>query len=313
MEPAFPPDEFEKQQRERLAGLDEQRTEPESIAERALERWNNPYPKNDIRYAPTFDEEMAEISGTTLDQVKAFYAKFVGGANAELAVVGDFDPAAIRALATELFGAWKSPSSFTRVPNPFLPPKPTVLTASTPDKANAALFGRLPLQINDVSADLPALMVADRILGESTESRIPNRVRVRDGLSYSIQSWLSWSSFEANTPLNLYAIYAPQNRDRVKVGISEEMVRALKDGFTETEVATAKQALMQARRIARAQDGALAGGLALQSYLGRTWDYAAKVDAGIEAVTVASANAALRKYLKPDAFAWSYAGDFKGK
>ena len=99
----------------------------------------------------------------------------------------------------------------------------------------------------------------------------------------------------------------------MKLGISEEMARALKDGFTETEVATAKQALMQARRIARAQDGSLAGGLALQSYLGRTWDYAAKVDAGIESVTVASANAALRKYLNPAEFAWSYAGDFKGK
>jgi zinc protease len=312
-EPAFPPDEFEKQKRERLAGLDESRTEPESIAERALERWNNPYPKNDVRYEPTFDEEMAEISGTTLDQVKAFYAKFVGGANAELAIVGDFDPAAIRTLVTEVFGGWKSPSPFTRVPNPYLAPKPTVLTAATPDKANAAVFGKLPLQINDLSSDLPALMVADRILGESTESRIPNRVRVHDGLSYSIQSWLSWSSFEANTPLNVYAIYAPQNRDRVKLGISEEMARALKDGFTETEVATTKQALMQARRIARAQDGSLAGGLALQSYLGRTWDHAAKVDAGIEAVTVASANAALRKYLNPAEFAWSYAGDFKGK
>jgi zinc protease len=111
----------------------------------------------------------------------------------------------------------------------------------------------------------------------------------------------------------LYAIYAPQNRDRVRTAISEEMARALKDGFTEAEVATAKRALLQARRISRAQDGALAGGLANQAYLGRTWDYAAKIDAGIEAVTVASANAALRKYLNPAGFAWSYAGDFKGK
>jgi hypothetical protein len=85
----------------------------------------------------------------------------------------------------------------------------------------------------------------------------------------------------------LYAIYAPQNRDRVKAGISEEMARALKDGFTESEVATAKRALLQARRIARARTPRSAGGLANQAYLGRTWDYAAKIDAAIEAVTVA--------------------------
>ena len=219
-EPAFPPEEFEKQKRERLASLDEQRTDPESLAERALERWDNPYPKDDVRYDPTFDEEMASISSAKLDDVKAFYARFFGGANAELAIVGDFDPAAMRALATELFGAWKSPNPFARVPNPYRPPKPTVLTASTPDKANAALFGRLPLQINDQNPDYPALIVADKILGASPESRIPDRVREREGLSYGIQTWVPISSFEANTPLMLYAIYAPQNRDRVKAGIS---------------------------------------------------------------------------------------------
>ena len=47
-----------------------------------------------------------------------------------------------------------------------------------------------------------------------------------------------------------------------------------------------------------------------QAYLGRTWDYAAKIDAGIEAVNVERANAALRKYVTGDGFAWSYAGDF---
>ena len=42
-EPAFPAAEFDKLKRERTTALDEQRTDPESIAERALERWDNPY------------------------------------------------------------------------------------------------------------------------------------------------------------------------------------------------------------------------------------------------------------------------------
>ncbi len=56
-EPAFPATEFEKLKRERLASLEESKTDPQQIAERALERWNNPYPKGDVRYTPTFDEE----------------------------------------------------------------------------------------------------------------------------------------------------------------------------------------------------------------------------------------------------------------
>ncbi len=309
-EPAFPAAEFEKLKRERTTALDEQLTDPESVAERALERWDNPYARGDVRYAPTFGEELAEINSTTLDQVKTFYARFVGGANAELAIVGDFDPDAIRALATELFGAWTSPAPYARVPNPYRPPAPTVLTATTPDKANATLLGRLPMPVNDRSDDMPALMVVDRILGASPESRIPDRVREREGLSYAIQTWLAVSSYEENTPMMMYAIFAPENRDRVRVGISEEFVRALKDGFTEAEVAHAKTALLQSRRIARTQDATLAGALASQAHLGRTWDFAARIDAALAAVTVDQANAVLRKYVSAGGFAWSYAGDF---
>jgi len=309
-EPAFPATEFEKLKREQLTALEEQKTDPEAIAQRALQRWNNPYPKGDVRYVPTLDEEMAEIRNAKVDDVKRFYARFVGGASAELAIVGDFDPAATRALVTELFGSWKSPSPYTRVPNPYRAPAPTVLTAETSDKANATMFAKVALRINDKSDDLPALIVVDRMLGASTDSRIPDRVREKEGLSYSIQTWLSPNSFEENSQLNMYAIFAPQNRDRLNKAIGEELARALKDGFTDAELADAKRSLLQARRIARAQDPSLAGGLLSQAYLGRTWDYAQKIDAGIAAVTLEQANAALRKYVDPQALAWSYAGDF---
>ena len=312
-EPAFPALEFDKLKREQTTALEEQRTDPQSIADRALQRWNNPWVKGDVRYVPTFDEELAEINATTLEQVVSFYTRFVGGANAELAIVGDFDPDAIRTLVTDLFGAWASPAPYARVPNPYRAPAPTVLTGETPDKANATLMGRLPMPINDQSDDLPALLVVDRVLGASPESRIPGRVREREGLSYSIQTWLALSSFEENTPLYLYAIFAPENRDRIRAAIAEEFARALKDGFTADEVADAKRALLQARRIARAQDGALAGGLTQQAHLGRTWEYAGRIDQGIEAVTVEKANAVLRKYVDPAGFAWSFAGDFAKK
>ena len=38
-----------------------------------------------------------------------------------------------------------------------------------------------------------------------------------------------------------------------------------------------------------------------------------RVDAAIEKLTAADVNAALRKYLKPDEFAYAFAGDFDKK
>ena len=91
------------------------------------------------------------------------------------------------------------------------------------------------------------------------------------------------------------------------------MALALKDGFTDSEVATAKAALMQERRLGRNEDGSVAGALANQSYLGRTWSTSGRIDDAIEKLTTADVNAALRKYVKPDDFAYAFAGEFAKK
>ena len=155
--------------------------------------------------------------------------------------------------------------------------------------------------------------MAEKILGSSPESRIPDRVREREGLSYGVQTWLVPSSFEDNSLLNLYAIFAPENRDRVKVGIAEEMARALKDGFTDAEVKAAKEGVMQERILGRTEDGRISSALVNQAFLGRTFATSAAVDAAIGKLTPQDVNAALRKYVKPGEFATAFAGDFDKK
>ena len=100
-------------------------------------------------------------------------------------------------------------------------------------------------------------------------------------------------------------------RRRLAKALSEELARYVKDGVTETEVAEAKSGLLKRRQLSRTQDPTLAASLVQQAWLGRTFETAAKIDAAIAALTVADVNAALRKYVKPDAFAFVYAGTFK--
>jgi zinc protease len=309
-QPAFPAAELEQLKREAIAELEEKRTDPESIAGRTLARLGNPYPAGDVRYAPTLDEEIRDIGATTLDEVKRFYAQFTGGSHAELAIVGDFDPAAIKAQVTELFGSWRSPAPYARVPEPLVAKPASTLRLQTPDKANAALQAELALPLNDTSPDYPAMTVAALILGDAGSARLWKRIREKEGLSYGVYGWIQPSSFEANTPLMIEAIFAPENRERLAAALGEELARAVSDGFTDTEVADAKSGLLRKRQLSRTQDASLASGLVLQARLGRTFEFAARIDAAIAALTTAEVNAALRKYVKPEAFAFVYAGDF---
>jgi zinc protease len=157
------------------------------------------------------------------------------------------------------------------------------------------------------------MLVANFILGDSPSSRLWERLRQKDGLSYGVGSQFAPNSFEANSRFVLYAIFAPENLDRVRRGLAEEMAAALKDGFTDAEVKLAKEALMQQRRLGRNEDGSVAGALANQSYLGRTWSTSGRIDATIEKLTTADVNAVLRKYLKPDDLGYAFAGDFAKK
>ncbi len=312
-QPTFPVDELDKLKLEATTELEATRTEPQQVASRALKRNGNPYPKGDPRYAPTLDEDIAAIKPVTRDDLAAFHKTFYGADHGDIAIVGDFDPEAMKALLTELFGDWKSSVPYARVPTPLVPNKPGDLKFDIPDKANAFLLGREAFALNDMSPDYPALMLADYLFGQSPSSRVWERLRQKDGLSYGAGSFLRITPFEPNSSLGLYAIFAPQNLERVRKDYAEEMQSALQNGFTDSELKNGKIGILQERALSRTQDGSVAADLIRQAYLGRTWDYDATIDAALDKLSVADVNAALRKYLQPDQFAYAFAGDFAKK
>ncbi|MEO8487366.1 MAG: pitrilysin family protein [Betaproteobacteria bacterium] len=308
--PAFDAGEFDKLVRASLAALEKSRTDPQSIAGRAFNRHLKPYPAGDVRETPTFEEQAMRLSATKLDDLKAFHARYYGASDAELAVVGDFDPGEARALAEQLFGTWKSPSAYARVPDPYFATKPVVTRIETPDKANAVLVGGMAIPLSDRSGDYAAMLVAERILGGATESRLFSVVRQKMGLSYGVGTFLDEGRLDDNSTLGLYAIYAPENVAKVEAAMAEQLKLALDSGFTAEEIDNAKKALLEERRATRAQDTAIAGSLVSQAMLGRTWAFSAELDRAIGAVSVEAANGALRKYLKPADLATFVAGDF---
>ena len=309
-QPSFPPAELETHKRAEIAALEEGRTDPRSIAIRALGRYDNPYPAGDGRYTPTLDEAIKQIQTPGVNALKSFHQRFYGGAAAEIAVVGDFDAPAVKSQLERLFGDWKSPSAFTRVPEPLVAKRANAMPIETPDKANAFLTGSTSFALNDRDPDYPAFLLANYLLGGSTNSRLWNRVRQKEGLSYGIGSSLRASSFEPNGLLSISAIFAPQNLQLLRTSVQDEIKRASTEGFSATEVEDGKKAMLQERRLARTQDAGLADALTQQAYLGRTFAYSGEVDAAIAKLTPEAVNAALRKYMQPDAFAFVFAGDF---
>jgi len=314
-EPSFPEKEFEELKREDLAQFEQNRSEPTSQGSIAYQRYLNPYPKGDPRYVSTMDEQVADYTAATLEEVRRFYAEFYGGSNGELAVVGDFDPAEVTSLATELFGAWKSQQRYERVPQEYRDVKATSITLETPDKANAFMLAGMNLSLRDDDPDYPALLLGNYMLGGGfLNSRLATRIRQKEGISYGVGSGLFASALDKSGAFQTFAIYAPENAARLEQAFREEIDRMLKDGFTADEVKQAKTGWLQSRQVTRSQDQALLGQLGNYAFVGRTLAFDAALEQRVSTLTPDDINAAMRKYIDPSKITIVKAGDFaKGK
>ena len=302
---------LDEARRQRLSALQQQRDEPQAVADNALDRHGDPYPRGDLRHARSFDEVAADLKAVDADQLRRFHQRFYGASQAQFGAVGDLDVATVQQALNRAFGDWRSPQPYTRIPQPLVAVPGARLLLATPDKQNAVIRMQQPLPLSDNDADYPALMLGNYLLGSGGDSRLWKRVRDREGLSYSVYSAVDWSSEDAHSTWRAGAIYAPQNRDKVEQAMREEIAQVLAAGFSAAEVASAKNALLSLRRLGRAQDAQLAAALASNLYLGRTFAVSQRVDDALAALTPEQVNSALRKHLQPERFVSALAGDFK--
>jgi zinc protease len=309
-QPTFPSEEFEQLRRATLTGVDTQRSDPSALAGLALTRHLNPYPPEHWLYTTSLDERSARLKGLSLEEVKRCYADFFGASDSELSVVGDFDPEQITRLAQELFGDWKSPRPYARIPLRVAEVAPLNDAIETPDKANAVLRAGMLLRLRDDDPDYPALLLGNYILGGSSDSRLVRRIREKEGLSYSVGSFLSADSFYPRGTFGAFAIYAPQNRPRVEAALNDEIRKAFTEGFTAEEIEAGKKGFLQARALARSNDAAVAGRLVSYLVLGRTFAWDEALERRVAALTPQAVLEAMRRHIDPAKLSIVKAGDF---
>ena len=310
-QPSFPAREFETLKEERLSAIEQQQSKPQAIAASTFSRHGNSYPKGHVHYSPTFDEQIASIKTTTLEDLKGFHKAFYGASHGEVALSGDFEPEGIVEVLKEIFPDWNSPSGYKRVENPYQEIPPANRSVETPDKANAVFIAGLPLAVSDSHSDFPALVLGNYMLGGGfLNSRLAVRIRQKEGLSYGVRAYLEARAKDEHGSFTTWAIAAPQNIEKVESAFREEVERALKDGFTAEEIAAAKSGYLQSRQVSRSQDSRLAGTMASRLFEGRTLAWDEEFEKMIESLSGEQIVSALRRHLDPAKMTIVKAGDF---
>ncbi len=310
--PTFPERELAELKRQQLNSLDQQRDDPASVANQLLGRHFNVVGPDHPDYVAEWDERAQRIETVEREQLAAFHASHYGfGPAATISFVGDFDPEELRAALEEHFGDWNPEVPFERIARSLEPVEKAALTGQLDDKANAVLIGRFPFPMSDSHPDYPALNLAGHLIGGGfLSSRLSSRIRDDEGLSYGVGGGFSAGSIDEIANFQAFAMFAPENRDRLVEVLFEELNKVIDEGFEAEEIEAGRRGLLQQRELQRSNDASLVGTLNSNLYLERDMFHQQQFEQALLALDADAVNAAVRRHFDPERISYAVAGDF---
>ena len=309
--PALDPKELEVIKRETTTRLESTKSDPQSLAFNGLRRKLSPYKPGDVRYVPSIEEDIKKTDSVTIQQIQELRNEYLNGQNGELAIVGDFDPATSIDKLQEIFANWKTDKAVARIASPSISSPGDRININTPDKKNAVYAAGISLPLKEDNPDYESLLIGNYILGGGPlSSRLADRVRKKDGLSYGVGSMLNAHPIDESGVFIMQAISNPQNTPKVVDAINEEVSRMLESGVTADELERAKGSYLQNRQGGRAQDQRLVGMLINNLRTDRTMKFHKQSDDRIASLSKDQVDKAIRKYVDPDKLIVITAGDF---
>jgi predicted Zn-dependent peptidase len=306
--PAFPDKELQRLRAQRLAGLRQQRDDPNSVAglvfQTVLYGRSHPYGH------PLAGDETSLKSLSAAD-VRGFYETFYRPNNSALIVVGDVKPDAVVSKLEKAFANWKS----GHVPAVDVSAAPAqreqggIYLVDRPGSVQSVI------QIGQVAAprsspDYFPLFVMNRILGGASSARINLNLREDKGYTYGASS-----SFSFRRGAGPFTAAAPVQGFSTKESVMEFMkeLRGIRGEMpvSPAELEAAKQAIVRGYPRGFETPDQIANQLELIVTYDLPDTYFNSYIERVQAVTLEDVNRVANRYLQPDRMAVVIVGDRK--
>ncbi len=306
LHPAFPEGDFKRLQKQLLARIQRERTQPVSMALRVFPRIL--YGSNHSYGNPlTGSGTETSVEKLTPSDMKRFHDRWFKPNQATLIIVGDIGMDEIKPKLEQLFGNWKPgdvpAKNIARVERR----KPAVYLIDRPDSLQSVILAGhvAPPRANP---DETAIETMNSIVGGAFTSRLNMNLREQKHWSYGAFTFL-WPA-QGQRP---FIAYAPVQTDKTKqsmVEMSKEL-RAILDArpITAEELVTAQkdQTLQLPGRWET--DAAVASSLADIVTFRLPDDYFTTYPAKVRALSLNDVEQAAREVLHPEDLVWVVVGD----
>ncbi len=238
--------------------------------------------------------------------------KFYGANHGFVSVVGNFDIPDVKNSLDKRFGKFVTKEPQKDIENKYFDVAGSVESINVNDKTNAYCWGVIDMPVKESDPDFVALDIANALLGGGSflSSRISNRLRETEGMSYGAGSGIQGDYKFASSKWVNYAIFNPKYKNRLDSALSNVITTTTEKGFEEEEFRKGLSAWLVQRQAVLSQDGDLAARIANYMSLGKDLDFFQEYNERAKKLTVQDVNAALRKYISLDKITRVYVGSF---
>ena len=296
--PAFREDKLELRKQQAVEGIRRRNDNPIQLA------WRN---FSALLYGTDHPfgwySEIEDIESITVDDLRAFHAKYYHPDNMMLAVTGDFDTETLIAQLEKVFEGWEPADIvFPDVPTVDGTAEPSVNYIFKDLPQSVMLIGHFGIKRTPDFPDYFALRVMNDILGEGGfTSRLMREVREKHGLAYMVGSIMQTSYY--TNPGEWFA-YSQTRTEKTAEAISLiiDVVKGLRDEpVPEAELQRTKDSLINSFVFGFESSSQIAFQQMMLDYRGYAPGFLETFTDNIAKVTAADVQAVAQKYLDPDA------------
>jgi zinc protease len=288
--PRFDASDVEINRAQILSGLRRATTSPTEIANRSW--WETAFAGHP--YAWPTGGTLETVPSITVDDLKTYTRRVLARDNVKIAVVGDIDAEATKAMLDHVFGGLPAKAQLTPVAavSPQGLGRRIVIKLDVPQAV--VEFGGPGIARRD--PDFMAAYIVNHILGGSSfSSRLYHEVREKRGLAYSVSDSLVWLSHAA-VFLGSTATRGERTAETVDL-VEKEIHRLAESGPTAEELAKAKAYLKSSFVLNLDTSGKIAAMLVQLQLDDLGIDYFTRRAAFIDAVTLEDARRVAKRLL----------------
>jgi zinc protease len=295
--PALQLQEFNKAKQQFIGALQASAQNTEARAQEAFGRAAFP-PGHPNRPHTTLEFEAAAKTAT-LDELRAFHAKYYGPAHMTLVVVGDVAAPATEAEVRKAFSGWAGGQDYVRPASPAALAAAREVSVPLTDKPSVSVIVGQPSGMRYKDPDALPLRVGTAILGSGFTGRLMGIVRDREGLTYSISAAVSEDSI-VDGRWDISASFAPALLEKGIASTRRELERWWKDGVTDEELTARKQGLVGGYRVGLSTTAGLANAILTDLQRGYDVSRLEEFPDAVNALTREQVNSAIKKHLNPN-------------